>query len=130
MQIAELAEKAAGAEGELVQTRDRVAILQTEMHRRDMAAEGFAVAARRLLGIDVLPSTDLLAVLGELRQQLRKTERELDRTEAERDRLHAALHAQASQKHRSVDWVKRVLRVLLARPVDQGDKLAPLGRDA
>jgi chromosome segregation ATPase len=84
LQIAELVEKEAAAESELTQRREEV--------------DGFISAARRLLAVDALQSTDLSAVLGELRQQLRRTERELDRAEAERDRLHAALKTPAGQR--------------------------------
>jgi predicted nucleic acid-binding Zn-ribbon protein len=110
LQIAELVEKAAAATSELAQRREEV--------------DGFVSAAKRLLAVDELPSTQLLAVLGHLRQHLRETERELDRAEAERDRLRAALNTPADRQH----WldVAALLRRLFPRLRNRGEKLNQL----
>ena len=110
LQIAELVEKDAAVAGELAQRREEV--------------DGFVSAAQRLLAVDELPSTDLLAVLGHLRQQLRETERELDRAEAERDRLRAALNPPAGRRH----WldIAGLRRWLFSRLGNRGEKLNQL----
>lgn len=110
LQIAELAEKDAAAASELVQRREEV--------------DRFVSAAKRLLAVDELPSTELLAVFGHLRQHLRETERELDRAEAERDSLRAALNTSAGQQH----WldVAGLLRRLFPRLRNRGEKLNQL----
>lgn len=100
LQITELVEKDAAAVSELAQRRGEV--------------DGFVSAAKRLLAVDELPSAELLAVLGHLRQHLRETERELDRAEAERDRLRGVLSATASRKRPSAGRLRGLLRGLLA----------------
>jgi predicted nucleic acid-binding Zn-ribbon protein len=116
LQIAELMEKEAAAESELTQRREEV--------------DGFISAARRLLAVDALQSTDLSAVLGELRQQLRRTERELDRAEAERDRLRAVLKTPAGQRRPRTRRLGNFWRGLMARRVEHGKKLNRLGGGA
>jgi chromosome segregation ATPase len=110
LQIAELVEKDAAAAGDLAQRREEV--------------DGFVAAAKRLLAVDELPSTDLLAVLGHLRQHLRETERELDRAEAERDRIRAVLDTAAGRRH----WldIAGLLRRLFPRLRNRGEKLNQL----
>jgi predicted nucleic acid-binding Zn-ribbon protein len=110
LQIAELVEKGAAAAGDLAQRREEV--------------DGFVAAAKRLLAVDELPSTDLLAVLGHLRQHLRETERELDRAEAERDRIRAVLDTTAGRRH----WfdIAGLLRRLFPRLRNRGEKLNQL----
>ena len=110
LQIAELVEKDAAARSELAQRREEV--------------DGFVSAAKRLLAVDQLPSTELLAVLGHLRQHLRETERELDRAEAERDRLRAALNTPAGHQH----WlnVAGLLRRLFPRLRNRERKIEPV----
>jgi predicted nucleic acid-binding Zn-ribbon protein len=122
-QIAELVEKDAAAASELVQGREEIANLGTRLRSAEVelvrcaaASDEFVVAAKRLLAVDALPSTDLPAtILGELRQQLRKTERELDRAEADRDQLLAALDARASQRRPTAGRFANFFRGLLAR---------------
>ena len=110
LQIAELVEKDAAAASELVQRREEV--------------DRFVSAAKRLLAVDEFPSTELLAVLGHLRQHLRETERELDRAEAERDSLRTALNTPAGRQH----WldVAGLLRRLFPRLRNRGEKLNQL----
>ena len=136
-QIAELVEREAAAASELAQGRQEIANLGTrlrsakaELGRRDAASEEFVVSAKRLLAVDALPSTNLSAVLGELRQQLRKTERELDRAEADRDQLLAALDARASQRRPTAGRFANFFRGLLARRPSRRGELEPLGGGA
>jgi hypothetical protein len=105
-----LVEKDAAAVSALAQRREEV--------------DRFVSAAKRLLAVDELPSTDLLAVLGHLRQHLRETERELDRAEAERDRLRAVLNTPAGRRH----WldIAGLLRRLFPRLRNRGEKLNQL----
>jgi chromosome segregation ATPase len=133
-QIAELVEKEATAASELAQGRQEIANLGTdlqsaeaELAHRHAASEEFVVAAKRLLAVDALPSMDLSAVLGELRQQLRKTERELDRAEADRDQLLAALDVRASQRRPIAGRFANFFRGLLARRPKRREELEPLG---
>ena len=140
LQIAELVERDAVAASEVALGREEIMILRTrvvdlqselrsaevELVRRDAAVDGFAAGAKRLLGVGALASTDLLAVLADLRQHLRQTELDLDRAEAERDRLRAALNAPASQKRPPVRWLGNFFRGLLAQRSVPSGKLNQL----
>ena len=125
--LADVENQAAWSAWQIAKLVEKDAASASELVRRDAAAEGFVAGAKRLLAVDDLPGNDLAAVLGRLRQHLRKTERELDRAEAERDHLRAALKTPAGQRRPRTRRLGNFWRGLMARRVDHGEKLNRLG---